>query len=254
MRVSFGRLAALGAIAVIAAVGASVFAAATPASSTARQDVLRFASAPNHKVSNSSSTNWAGYAVTGSTYTSVSAAWVQPAVNCSVTPTGWSSFWVGLDGDTTNTVEQTGTEADCSSGTAVYSAWYEMYPKFPKTYSDTVMPGDHFSASVTTDGRGNFTLTLSDTTRGWSHATKAKLRNAKLGSAEVIAEAPSSSGGVLPLADFGTVGFTSATANGTLFNNLSGLDKINMVSGTTTKATTSTINSSGNFSVTWNHT
>ena len=29
-------------------------------------------------------------------------------------------FWVGLDGDTTNTVEQTGTEADCSSGTAVY--------------------------------------------------------------------------------------------------------------------------------------
>jgi hypothetical protein len=78
--------------------------------------------APNHKVSHSTSTNWSGYAVTGGRYTSVSASWTQPAVNCSVTPTGWSSFWVGLDGDTSNTVEQTGTEADCSSGPALYSA------------------------------------------------------------------------------------------------------------------------------------
>jgi hypothetical protein len=253
MRVSFGRRAALGAVAVASAICAAAFAAAPSASSTVQRGLMRPASAPIHKVSHSTSTNWAGYAVTGSTYTSVSASWVQPAVNCSVTPTGWSSFWVGLDGDTTNTVEQTGSEADCSSGTAVYSAWYEMYPKFPKTYPDTVHAGDSFSASVTTDGKGNFTLVLSDTTQGWSHTTKAKLRSAKLGSAEVIAEAPSSSGGVLPLADFGSVGFTSATANGALMNTLSGLDKINMVSGSTTKASTSTINSSGNFSVTWQH-
>src|SRR5262245_29641818 len=85
--------------------------------------------APNHKINHSTSTNWSGYAVTGGTYTTVSASWTQPAVNCSVTPTGWSSFWVGLDGNTSNTVEQTGSEADCSSGRAVYSAWYEMYPK-----------------------------------------------------------------------------------------------------------------------------
>jgi hypothetical protein len=169
-----------------------------------------------------------------------------------VTPTGWSSFWVGLDGDTTNTVEQTGSEADCSSGTAVYSSWYEMYPKFPKNYSNTVMPGDSFFASVTTDGKGNFSLTLTDSTQHWSHTTSARLKSAKLGSAEVIAEAPSSSGGVLPLADFGSVGFTGATANNTSFSNLSGRDQINMVSGTTTKASTGNI-SGGNFSVTWKH-
>src|SRR6185437_3880744 len=121
--------------------------------------------APNHKINHSTSTNWAGYDVTGGRYTSVSATWTQPAVNCSVTPTGWSSFWVGLDGDTSNTVEQTGTEADCSSGRPVYSAWYEMYPKFPVTYSNPVSAGDHFTASVSTDGRGSFTLTLSDTTK-----------------------------------------------------------------------------------------
>jgi hypothetical protein len=170
-----------------------------------------------------------------------------------VTPTGWSSFWAGLDGDTTNTVEQTGTEADCSSGKAVYSAWYEMYPKYPKNYSNPVVPGDHFTARVSTDGSGNFTLYLADTSRGWSHTTSARLRGAKLGSAEAIAEAPSSSGGVLPLADFGSVGFSGMTVNGaTVTSSTKGLDQINMASGSTRKATTSSMNN-GSFSVTWNH-
>jgi hypothetical protein len=252
MRVSFGRPAALVTVAVISAVCAAAFGANTKAA-TSFHHGLRLGSAPNHKISHSTSSNWAGYAVTGSRYTSVSASWVQPAVNCSVTPTGWSSFWVGLDGDTTNTVEQTGTEADCSSGKAVYSAWYEMYPKYPVNYSNPVAPGDHFSSYVTTDGRGGFTLYLADTTRGWSHTTSARLKSAKLGSAEAIAEAPSSSGGVLPLADFGTAGFSSMTANGaTVTSSTPGLDQINMASGSTTKATTSSI-SGGNFSVTWKH-
>jgi len=252
MHLSFRRRIALGVAVAAAAACAVVFASATTAATNVRHG-SRVASSPMHKLSNSSSSNWSGYAVTGGRYTSVSASWTQPAVNCSVTPTGWSSFWVGLDGDTTGTVEQTGTEADCSSGSAVYSSWYEMYPKFPKNYPDAVRPGDSFTASVTTDGRGNFTLTLRNTTRGWSHTTSARLKSAKLGSAEVIAEAPSSSGGVLPLADFGTATFSGAKANGTSFANLSGLDAINMVSGTTTKASTGPISSSGGFSETWKH-
>jgi Peptidase A4 family len=209
--------------------------------------------APNHKVSHSTSTNWSGYAVTGTTYTSVSATWTQPSVNCSVTPTGWSSFWVGLDGDTSNTVEQTGTEADCSSGRPVYSAWYEMYPKFPVNFSNPVSAGDQFTGSVTTDGRGSFTLTLVDRTKGWTQTNVARLKHAQLSSAEVIAEAPSSSGGVLPLADFGTVGFSSAKVNGAaLSSSTPGLDPITMVSGSTVKAKPSTL-SNGSFSVAWSH-
>jgi hypothetical protein len=170
-----------------------------------------------------------------------------------VTPTGWSSFWVGLDGDTSNTVEQTGTEADCSSGRPVYSAWYEMYPKFPLNFSNPVSAGDHFAGSVTTDGRGSFTLTLVDSTKGWTQTNAARLKHAQLSSAEVIAEAPSSSGGVLPLADFGTVGFSSASVNGaTLTSSTSGLDPITMVSGSTVKAKPSNM-SNGSFSVTWSH-
>ena len=209
--------------------------------------------APNHKINHSTSTNWSGYDVTGGTYTSVSASWVQPAVNCSVTPTGWSSFWVGLDGDTSNTVEQTGSEADCSSGRAVYSAWYEMYPKFPTNFSNKVAAGDHINASVTTDGRGSFTLALADTTQGWTQRTTQRLKHARLASAEVIAEAPSSSGGVLPLADFGSVGFTSANVNGAaLTSSTPGLDPITMASGSTVKAKPSNIGN-GSFSISWQH-
>src|SRR6185312_10720774 len=109
-----------------------------------------------------------GYAVTGGKYSTVTSNWVQPAVKC--TGTAYSSFWVGIDGDTSGTVEQTGTEADCHGTTPVYSSWYEMYPKFPTNYPDVVAPGDHFISTVITDGKGSFTLTLSNTTRGWTES------------------------------------------------------------------------------------
>lgn len=209
-------------------------------------------SAPNHKIDHSASTNWSGYAVSGNgQYTSVSANWTQPAVDCNATPKGWSSFWVGLDGDTTNTVEQTGTEADCSNGSPVYSAWYEMYPKYPVTYRNPVSAGDQMSASVTSSTGGSFRLTLSDTTKGWTQTTSQRLKSAKLGSAEVIAEAPTGSGGVLPLADFGTAQFSIAKVNGALLTSSTpGLDPITMASGTTSKAVVSSL-SSGAFTDTW---
>jgi hypothetical protein len=206
--------------------------------------------ARNHRISNSTSTNWSGYAVTGSRFTQVSASWTQPSATCS--GTAYSSFWVGLDGDTSGTVEQTGTDADCSGSTPQYYAWYEMYPKFPVNLSKPVSPGDSMSASVTTDGRGNFTLTISDNTRGWTNQTTQRLKRATLSSAEVIAEAPSSSGGVLPLANFGKVNFSNSTANGVSLDKLPNLDPITMVSGSTVKAQPSNI-SSGAFSVTWQH-
>ncbi len=204
-----------------------------------------------HRITNSTSTNWSGYAVTGSRFTSVSASWTEPSVSCS--GTAYSSFWVGLDGDTSSTVEQTGTDADCSGSTPKYYAWYEMYPKFPVNLKGTVRPGDHLSASVTTDGSGRFTLTITDSTQGWTNTTNARLKSAKLASAEVIAEAPSSSGGVLPLANFGTVSFSGAKANGSLLTSSTPhLDPITMQSGSTVKAQPSSI-SNGTFSVAWKH-
>jgi hypothetical protein len=225
---------------------------ATPAlASAAARD---HAGTPNHKIAHGASTNWSGYSVHGAgTYRSVSATWTQPAVDCARTPRGWSAFWVGLDGDTTNTVEQTGTDADCSSGKPLYYAWYEMYPKFPFNYANPVAPKDQLSASVSYLGSGSFRLTLSDTTQHWSQTTTQRLKSAKLGSAEVIAEAPSGSGGVLPLADFGTVGFAEASVNSSpLTGSTPGIEPITMVSGSTgaEKATPSAIGA-GAFSDTW---
>ncbi len=206
---------------------------------------------PIHMRTNSTSTNWSGYAVTGGRYTRVSSSWTVPAVKCS--GTAYSSFWVGLDGDTSSTVEQTGTDSDCSGSTPRYYAWYEMYPKFPTNYSNLVKAGDHMSATVSTTGNGQFTLTISDSTQGWTRTTNARLKSAKLASAEVIAEAPSSSGGVLPLANFGSVSFSGASANGALLTSSTpGIDTITMASGSTVKAQPSSI-SSGSFSVAWKH-
>ncbi len=124
-------------------------AAAHPAAAT---HTLATHSAPRIHVRdgrNSTSTNWSGYASTGTTYNDVKGSWTQPTASCSSGQTAYSSFWVGIDGDTTNTVEQTGTDADCSSGTPTYYAWYEMYPKFPVNLSPSsypVLPGDGITA------------------------------------------------------------------------------------------------------------
>jgi hypothetical protein len=74
-----------------------------------------------------------------------------------------------------------------------------------------------------------------------------------LASAEVIAEAPSSSSGVLPLANFGTAAFSGAKVNGaTLTGSTAGIDPITMQSGSTVKAKPTSI-ANGAFSVTWKH-
>jgi hypothetical protein len=232
----------------VAIVGVLATAVALSATGGAASSVRH---GPNHRITNSTSTNWSGYAVTGGRYTQVSSSWTVPPVSCA--GTAYSSFWVGLDGDTSGTVEQTGTDSDCSGSTPQYYAWYEMYPKFPVNFSNPVQAGDNMSASVATNGSGTFTLTISDTTRRWTNTTNARLKRASLASAEVIAEAPSSSGGVLPLANFGTVNFSGASANGALLTSLTpGIDAITMQSGSTVKAQPSSI-SSGKFSVTWKH-
>jgi hypothetical protein len=60
-------------------------------------------------------------------FTGVSSSWAVPTATCGASET-FSSFWVGLDGAAFDTVEQTGTEADCANGAAAYLGWFEMFP------------------------------------------------------------------------------------------------------------------------------
>jgi peptidase A4-like protein len=113
----------------------------------------------------------------------------------------------GIDGYSSNTVEQTGTDSDCSSGTPTYYAWYEFYPHFAYYVPNmrTINAGDVMSAEVRYSG-GMFTVTITDVTTGATYSKSQKMANAQRSSAEWIIEAPYS-GGVLPLSDFGTVSF-----------------------------------------------
>jgi hypothetical protein len=198
------------------------------------------------------STNWSGYAAASGTYTSVSASWTQPTGTCT-SSNQYAAFWVGLDGYSSSSVEQTGTLIECSGRTALYTSWYEMYPANPVYFSNTVSPGDHFTASVTYTGSNAFSLSIADTTKGWSHTVSASLAGAARSSAEVILEAPccTSSGGILPLADFHSASFTGSTANGAAIGNQSP-NEITMIDNSgRDKDTISSLSGGENFSATW---
>jgi hypothetical protein len=198
------------------------------------------------------STNWSGYAATGGTYTTVSATWVQPAGSCT-SATQYSSFWVGLDGYSSNSVEQTGTDTDCSGGTPRYYGWYEMYPKPSFSFGSAISAGDTISASVTFSGANSYTLKLSDVTRGWTSTTTKKLSGAPRSSAEVIIEAPccTSGGGILPLANFGTVNISNSLVNGSSIGSFNP-DEITMVNSSgQDKDTVSALSGGTSFSATW---
>ncbi|HEY3904988.1 MAG TPA: G1 family glutamic endopeptidase [Streptosporangiaceae bacterium] len=198
------------------------------------------------------STNWSGYAVTGASgsFHSVSASWTEPTATCSGSAK-YASFWVGLDGYNSNSVEQTGTDSDCSGRTPQYYGWYEMYPAFPVNFSNTVRPGDSMSASVTFSGTATYTLVLHDATQGWTQTITKNQSGLARSSAEVITEAPSSSSGVLPLANFGTVHYSTSSANGTSLGGQSPI-AITMINNSgADKDSTSSITSGGAFSNTW---
>jgi hypothetical protein len=181
---------------------------------------------------NASSTNWAGYATLTSltnpkpgSVTQASGSWTVPTANCAGNNLAtYSATWVGLDGYSDQTVEQTGTEQDCQGTTPQYSAWFEMYPDYAYSVNLAVHPGDHMQATVKYDGWSMYTLTLKDLTTSKTFSTDQWGFGARRESAEWITEAPSDNQGVLPLTKLSPVTFTGAQAT------------VNGVSGTISKA------------------
>jgi hypothetical protein len=245
--------------------------------------------------------NWSGYAVTGAngSVTDVKNSWRVPAVACSGTSDGYAAFWTGIDGWTSNTVEQIGTDSDCvnlagdQTGTPTYYAWFEFYPQdayLIGSYNsagvceaDCVLPGDTISAEVKFSGRssggfrhrsgGQFTVTITDETQGWSFTTTSTVPGAKQSSAEWIAETPygcDTASGFCQLSDFGLVDYGdyfTSLAN-TAFATLNGTTQplgsfgtavqeavmVNYPSGTATMAQPSALQGSGtSFAVTWDN-
>jgi hypothetical protein len=216
--------------------------------------------ATKHKFGRGTSTNWSGYAIDGTGASHVVGTWTQPQASCSPGENSWSSPWVGIDGNNSNTVEQIGTDTDCSNGVPYYYAWYEMYPKpLVMIKSIPVSPGSVYTGEVTY-ASGTFTLRLTDGT-GNSFTTTQTSKKARRTSVEWVMEGPSNG----LLTNFNTIPFSAASQSisgksGSLSTFSGGqstnAQSITMVSpqGTTTRAQPTGITGGGTgFSVDWLH-
>jgi Peptidase A4 family len=274
----FGLLVAFGPAAgasTAAAAGTAARAAGTAASPSARaaamaRQTLRHLSigqhAADHRVSRPSlrvqglsqaqSTNWSGYADTGSGFSAVTGSWTEPSVSCT-SATSLAAFWVGIDGYNSSSVEQDGTLAECYGGTAYYYTWWEMYPTNAiQVVGSTLQAGDSITASVVRSG-SSYTLNVTDSSRSAdSFSTTQSCSGCANSSAEWIAEAPSGSSGVYPLSNFHSWTESGATVTaGSTSGAISSFtdDEITMINSSgATKALPGVLNGSGDgFSVTW---
>jgi hypothetical protein len=163
--------------------------------------------------------NWSGYADINSTtvspqYSEVSASWTEPAVRCT-SEDRIAAFWVGIDGYSSQTVEQDGTIAQCFEGQAYYYTWWEMYPTNEiQVVGGTVQPGDRIFSSVVRKGT-SYVLTVTDHTTAGNNVSTTQTCTVTGGcansSAEWIGEAPTGPTGQFPLAPFGTWTVDNAT-------------------------------------------
>jgi len=226
----------------------------------------------------SRSPNWSGYDVIGGPFTTVTATWTQPRVKDGGSFLTDSAFWVGLDGDSADpvndpsqTVEQIGTEGYSIPGGVYYDAWYEMYPdkpvflNLPKNRAQglylPIHAGDVITATVSWTPAGNaspegFTLSMTNQTTGQTFSTFQETAKLSIppqrSSVEVIVEAPSmGDGSILPLANFGLAKFRGCAFDGQPISSFD-WSRINMVSDVTgrTEAATSALSPDGTvFSV-----
>jgi peptidase A4-like protein len=214
------------------------------------------------------SRNWDGYVSyarsAGATeFNSVHGRWVQPRVTCPK-PNAWTVFWVGLDGWFDNTVEQGGSSAQCVNGTPQYTTWWEMFPTNAIQTVFTIAPGDTIDATVTFGpSTGVYTITVRDLTNGRSFTqTPTCASNLSCGrsSADWIAEDVGMFGGsgFFPLANYGTMRFSSSTATSIAGHRGSISDAswqnspVLEQAGGVTYATVSSLDSTGqSFTATW---
>ncbi len=187
------------------------------------------------------STNWSGYADTAASgsVSAVSGSWTVPTLSCPPSGTTYDAIWVGIDGYSSSTVEQTGVLGECNNGLATYSTWYEFYPNPMYSTSVTVIPGDVVSASVTySSTTSEFTITITNTNTHAQATASLTVSGAARSSAEWIVERPALCTifrcTLSTLANFGSQPFTASSATiGTASGSISAFSDvaITMVGG-----------------------
>ena len=202
---------------VLGVVGLGVLIAGLPAGAKAGHGAIfhhpRIPAARVATAAGWASSNWSGYALPGTGFTSVSGQWTVTAAAPSRKAT-YSSEWVGIDGYNNSSLIQTGTESDYYSGKAHYDVWWEILPAAETVIpSITVRPGDTMTASITKGTGSSWTIKITDTRTGASFATTQTYTGPQT-SAEWIEEAPTVGGRSRTLANYGLATFDPETVNG----------------------------------------
>jgi len=220
-----------------------------------------------------STTNWDGYALTNNSdtnttsFNSVSATWVQPAVTCNA-GSSVGSTWVGLDGWLSGSVEQGGSDAEClGTMTPTYFLWWEMFPFNAVQDVVQINAGDTIHGSVTFDTTNKvFDIVITDETlhKGLSEsiACQADMDGCLRSSAEAISEdtgGGTNVDGLFLLPKYNTLTFTNASVTdvngnvGTLANSAWTANSVTEISSDdVTKQTVGALSPDGSsFSTAW---
>lgn len=235
-------------------------------------EIIKKERRPRHAgIEEGTSKNWSGYAVTKGPRDGLDCVvnmaeglWIVPNVTGPAGEDAYSAIWVGIDGYSSNTVEQIGTEQDWNGTSQVNYAWFEMYPRGSYMLSGfPVDAGDIMFARVRYKKKGKFELIIGNATKNVYTIVPQKYTKsckAKRSSAEWIVEAPSNGKYILPLADFGTVPIDGSVKINKILGAIESTHwknhAITMKEGSTVKASPSALSTSGNislFSVNWEH-
>lgn len=133
------------------------------------------ADAPRHGVRNTTfSNNWAGISATGptGTFRGVAGDWYVPRARPTI-DNRYGSTWIGVDGNGSRQLIQTGAEEDSINGKPFYAAWWEILPAAEtKIYLTSgalapVAPGDFMYSYIYQTSPGVYRIFLDDVTQNW---------------------------------------------------------------------------------------
>lgn len=180
---------------------------------------IKAASHGNPDANSQISSNWSGYLTLQGQFNSVQATTTVPGANCPLTISGTNgneaSFWVGLDGWGSNTVQQNGIAETCdASGFATYFIWVEEYPWMPSVIQ-RVSPDDRILMNTTWNGSiFVYSFYINGAGQAWYYPEACPGACSRV-SAEVITEDPGGAvAGGLYLTNYGNATYNGAVVDG----------------------------------------
>jgi len=168
------------------------------------------------------STNWAGaffYSSPNGSFQSVTGTFIVPTPTF---PSGGSSSkeysasaWVGIDGATcVSAILQTGLDLNVEGTSVSYDAWYEWYPDYAYDFSGiSFSPNDSVTLTVTATSKTSGTAVITNNSKNQTVTEQLTSSSSLCGlNAEWIVEDYEVGSALVPLANWGTVTFTGASA------------------------------------------